>query len=79
MSEAALLSRVLPAEVAVIGGAAGKTGGFSATRLVANTQLHNYRCALAELAPGEQTVEISSELAGALKINDGDPVRIVAL
>ena len=68
-------SRVAPAKLS----AASKASGFSATCLVANTQLHNYRCALAELAPGGQTVEISSDLAQALLIREGDPVRIVAL
>ena len=68
-------SRVLPVKL----GAADKASGFSAACLIANTQLQGYRCALAELAPGETSVEVSSGLAGALMVGDGDPVRIVPL
>jgi arginine N-succinyltransferase len=68
-------SRVLPAKRS----SAGAVSGYGATCLIANSQLHNYRCALAELSPGDDSLEISPELAKALLVKSGEPVRIVAL
>ena len=50
-----------------------------ATHLVSNTQLAGFRCALAELHPGADSVEIDAELAAALGVRSGDAVRIAAL
>jgi arginine N-succinyltransferase len=47
--------------------------------LVANTQLLNYRCGVAELSPGADAVELPPALAKVLLLKSGDPVRIVAL
>ena len=62
-------------EVAVKIGA-GKGGG---THLVSNTELAGFRCALAELTPGQDSVELDSELAAALNVKAGASVRVAAL
>jgi arginine N-succinyltransferase len=47
--------------------------------LVANTQLHNYRCATAKLHWEGQAIGIPSELAQALQLKAGEAMRMVAL
>ncbi|HUP90657.1 MAG TPA: arginine N-succinyltransferase [Solimonas sp.] len=64
-------SRVLPVKLAA--DAAGPT------HMVANTRLHEYRCALAELMPEPGFVPVTAELCTALRIGEGDAVRLCAL
>ncbi|EIT68639.1 MULTISPECIES: arginine N-succinyltransferase [Hydrocarboniphaga] len=49
------------------------------THLIANDRLHGFRCALAQLTPGENSVSISAELAQALGVQARESVRVVAL
>ena len=49
------------------------------THLIANDRLHGFRCALAQLTPSENSVNISAELAQALGVQAGEPLRVVAL
>jgi arginine N-succinyltransferase len=63
-------SRVLSAG---IGQAAG------ALHLVSNLKLGDFRCGLAELTPAAERVELPAELAAALGIAAGDPVRLAPL
>jgi arginine N-succinyltransferase len=49
------------------------------THLVANTRLPDYRCVLTPLSPAGDSVAISPELASALCVADGEPLRVVAL
>ncbi len=59
----------------------------SQTYLIANEQVADYRCALFDLTAGQISADvgevsiltISSTLSNALKVSDGDVVRIVAL
>ncbi len=67
-------SRLLPARIA-----AAKSGGYGSPCLVANTLLHNYRCAVAELTADGDEAEVSAELAKALLVKEGDPLRVAAL
>jgi arginine N-succinyltransferase len=54
--------------------------GEQGTRcLVANTQLHDYRCATATLYWEGQAIGIPSDLATGLRLRQGDPMRMVAL
>ena len=55
---------------------AGTGGG---THLVSNTELAGFRCALAELTPGQDSVELDAELAAALNVKAGASVRVAAL
>ena len=68
-------SRVLRAHVA----SAKADGGYTSNCLVANTLLHNYRCAVAEVATTDDQANLSAELAKALLLKNGDPVRVTAL
>ena len=54
----------------------GKGGG---THLVSNTELAGFRCALAELSPHSDSVELDADLAAAIGVEAGAPVRIAAL
>ena len=65
-------SRLLPVRCGMVA-----PGG--ATQLVANTQLDNFRCAIAELAVSDDHLTLSTELAEALGIADGEMARVVAL
>jgi len=56
----------------------GKSSG-GATHLVSNTDLTGFRCALAELKPAADSVELSAELAAALNLQAGAAVRVAAL
>ncbi|MBI2384353.1 MAG: arginine N-succinyltransferase [Gammaproteobacteria bacterium] len=47
--------------------------------LVANTRLREFRCGLADLAPTASAVDLPAQLAQALEVKAGDPVRVVAL
>ncbi len=67
-------SLVQPARVTAERGSGGGT-----LCLVANTQLHNYRCALATLSWEGSALVIPTELAQTLQVNNGDPLRVVAL
>ena len=67
-------SQVLPCRVKA--GGEALSGG---THLLANTQLHDFRCTLSPLTPDGDGVAISSELADALGVATGDPIRVVAL
>jgi arginine N-succinyltransferase len=49
------------------------------SHLLANTQLNHFRCGLAEIAPHETLGVISSDAASALRLKDGDPLRLVAV
>jgi len=49
--------------------AVSNTGG---NLLIANTRLGDFRCALASLSPSEDALELSSELADALAVDDGE-------
>jgi len=53
-----------------------KGGG---THLVSNTELAGFRCALAELTPDQDSVELDAELAAALDVKAGSSVRVAAL
>ena len=64
-------SRVLPTRTV------GETLG--PTHLAANTRLHGYRCALAELMPETGLVPVTAELRRALQVEDGEPIRISPL
>jgi arginine N-succinyltransferase len=64
-------SRVAPFKA----GPAVEGGDF----LVANTKLHDFRCALMSLYPQGETVELPEAAVEALKLEPGDPVRIVGL
>lgn len=66
-------SRVLPCRVVVGDTPSGRT------HLLANTQLHDFRCTLSPLSPGEGGVTIDAEIAEALRVSSGDPIRVVAL
>jgi arginine N-succinyltransferase len=59
--------------------ALGQPAGRLGSHLVANTELGGFRCALAELAPGAEAVELPAELAAALNIKAGEAVRVVPL
>lgn len=65
-------SRIVPAAI-------GQPAGRLASHLVANTGLGDFRCALAELAPTADAVELPAELAAALGVKAGDAVRVVPL
>lgn len=47
--------------------------------LIANERLGDFRCALADLAPAADAVEVSAELAHCLGLRDGERARVVAL
>jgi len=47
--------------------------------LIANTRLHDFRCAIAELPVGADPVPVSGALAEALAIGDNDTVRVTPL
>jgi arginine N-succinyltransferase len=47
--------------------------------LIANTQLRDFRCALAELSPDERQAALVPELARALQVQDGEDVRLSRL
>lgn len=64
-------SRVLPLQV--VPDMAGPL------HLVANTRLHDYRCALAELMPEPGYVPVSAELCAALNVGAGDNLRVCTL
>jgi arginine N-succinyltransferase len=53
------------------------TGG--GTHLVSNTELGGFRCTLAELTPGTDSVELDAALAAALNVKAGASVRVAAL
>lgn len=55
------------------------SGKGGSTHLVSNTELAGFRCALAELTPGPDSVELDAELAAALDVRAGASVRIAAL
>jgi arginine N-succinyltransferase len=63
----------------VVRAAIGKPAGRLAPHLVANTELGGFRCALAELAPAADTVELPAELAAALGVHAGGAVRVIPL
>ncbi|MDC7707483.1 arginine N-succinyltransferase [Vogesella indigofera] len=67
-------SRLLVANVDDSAGSAA-TGFY----LVSNTGFDGFRVLLAELAPGADSVKLSSEQAATLNIKQGDVVRVVAL
>jgi arginine N-succinyltransferase len=57
----------------------GLPTGATQTWLVANTRLADYRCLLASLAPIDGELALTPEMAAALGIDVGAPVRAVAL
>ena len=50
-----------------------------ARHLIANSELQNFRCTLAELAPEGEHITLSSELAAGLQVVEGEPVRLSPL
>lgn len=66
-------SQVLPARVMPRG-----TPGAASQYLVANTQLADFRCTLAPLAPSRDHVVLDQATAAAINIAPGDNVRIMA-
>jgi arginine N-succinyltransferase len=65
------LSRVLSARLG--------PGQGGSPHLVANTRLGDFRCALADLTPGDASVELTLDCAAALGVGDGEAVRVAAL
>jgi arginine N-succinyltransferase len=53
------------------------TGGLP--HLVANTQLGEYRCALATIGPAETAAPLAPEVLKALQVKAGDPVRVTPI
>lgn len=64
-------SRILPVRIGTASG--------GVMHLLANTQLHGFRCTLADLAPAQDSVILSAALAKALDVRAGEPIRVVAL
>jgi arginine N-succinyltransferase len=60
-------------------GGEAKADGEGTRCLIANTQLHNYRCAIARLSWEDGGLAIPTALASALQVKPGDPLRVVAL
>jgi arginine N-succinyltransferase len=60
-------------------GAEEKAEGEGTMCLVANTQLHDYRCAIARLGWEGDGPGIPAALAQALQVKPGDALRVVAL
>ncbi len=65
------LSRVLSVRI-------GTPTGTGGPHLIANTELHNYRCGLADVTPDDTSVTLTPEQARSLGVGDGDPVRVVS-
>lgn len=59
--------------------AADATADSGGSLLIANTRLGDFRCTLAPLSPGEDALAVSSELADALAVDDGELLRVIAL
>lgn len=55
------------------------TAGAGSLHLVSNDRLHGYRCALAELAPGTDSVALSPALVQTLQLGRADRVQVSAL
>jgi arginine N-succinyltransferase len=66
-------SLVLPARIAK------EKLGEGTLCLIANTQLHDYRCTVASLSWEDNGLAIPTDLAEALKVQAGDALRVVAL
>jgi arginine N-succinyltransferase len=68
-------SHLFPARV----GTDNSAANHGANLLIANTRLSDFRCVMAPLTPAEDHLPVSAELAGALAVDDGDLLRLIAL
>lgn len=65
-------SQLLPCRIAE-----GASTGL--THLIANTQLHDFRCTLATLTPADDHIAITPQMAAALGVEAEELMRVVAL